>query len=130
MKIHHIGYTVKDIDTAMGDFVLLGYSAIGEKCLDDKRNIIIQFMRNGDYIIELVAPANDASPVTNILKKLGSTPYHVCYETDDIHASVAELKSAGFMVIAEPLEAPAIEIRKVAFLFKNAVGIIELVSTH
>lgn len=127
MKIHHTGYVVEDIDKALKEFIVLGYEVVSEKCFDEKRNIMIQFVKNGTYLIELVCPLNDNSPVKNILKKVGSTPYHFCYETANILDKTEELKKLGYLVIAEALEAPAINNKKVVFLFKNNVGIIELV---
>ncbi|MDQ8021453.1 MAG: VOC family protein [Moraxellaceae bacterium] len=129
MKVHHVGYAVADIDIALSDFLDLGFSPVGERCLDEHRHIHIQFMRNDDYVIELVAPANERSPVGNLLKKVGNTPYHFCYETPDLVASIDRLKGRGFIVLAEPAEAPAIEIRRVAFLFKTGTGIVELLET-
>lgn len=127
MNIHHIGYAVKDLDAAARDFGLLGFEAITQPCVDEARHVRIQFVRNGDHVIELVSPQTDQSPIGSLLKKLGSTPYHLCYETADLPGRIESLKREGFVVIAEPLEAPAIEIRKVAFLFKDTLGVIELV---
>jgi methylmalonyl-CoA/ethylmalonyl-CoA epimerase len=127
MQIHHVGYVVADIDAALNDFQLLGFRTQGERCADSRRNINIQFISNDSYTIELVAPMNEASPVGGILKKLGCTPYHLCYQTADLATQVATLKAQGFSVIAEPEEAPAINEQKVAFLFKKSIGIVELV---
>lgn len=127
MKIHHVGYLVANIDTAVNDFTGLGYELAGDVCVDQKRNIKIQFLKNGNYLIELVSPLNDSSPVHNMLKKNGSSPYHLCYQTKNLFAEITELKKQGYIVIAEALEAPAIASKKVAFLYKNSIGIIELV---
>ncbi|KQN97704.1 VOC family protein [Paenibacillus sp. Leaf72] len=127
MKVHHIGYVVEDLDKALQEFIALGYEVDGEKCHDDQRNILIQFIKNGSYLVELVCPLNDNSPVKNILKKVGSTPYHFCYETANLLEKTEQLKKLGYLVIAEALAAPAIGNKRVVFLFKNNMGIIELV---
>ncbi len=127
MKIHHVGYLVADIDIAMNDFIWLGYELKGEVCVDQKRNIKIQFLKNGNHLIELVSPLNDSSPVNNTLKKSGSSPYHICYETPILIEQITKLKKQGYIIIAEALEAPAIGNKKVVFLYKNSVGIVELV---
>ncbi len=127
MKIHHVGYLVADIDIAMNDFIWLGYELKGEVCVDQKRNIKIQFLKNGNHLIELVSPLNDSSPVNNTLRKTGSSPYHICYETPILIEQITKLKKQGYIIIAEALEAPAIGNKKVVFLYKNSVGIVELV---
>ena len=40
---------------------------------------------------------------------------------------MANLEKMGYVVINEPLEAPAIDNRKVAFMYHMNVGLIELV---
>jgi methylmalonyl-CoA/ethylmalonyl-CoA epimerase len=127
LKVHHVGYIVNDIDSSLGDFRALGFEPVGDRCIDEQRNIRIQFLKNAEYSIELVSPLNESSPVGGILKKVGATPYHLCYETAELDQKTAELKANGFVIIAEALEAPAINEKKVVFLFKKSIGIVEIV---
>lgn len=127
MKIHHIGYAVNDIDKAIEEFIKLGYTKKTDKTTDEKRNVIIAFVSNGGYSVELIAPLNDKSPIANILKKNGCTPYHICYETDDIESEIKNLKALGYVILQSALAARAIEDRDVAFLFKRETGLIEIV---
>ena len=127
MKIHHIGYAVKNIQDSLNEFKKLGYKTIENKIVDNQRNVIIQFVKNGDYLIELVAPLNKESPVTSLLKKQGSSPYHICYETDNLKKEISDLGNNGFVVISNLLKAPAINNKKVIFLYKKDIGLIELV---
>lgn len=127
MKIHHIGYLVKNIEKAIDVLLSLGYVCESEICFDQSRGIDIVFMVNGGYRIELVSPKTDTSVVADTLKKIGNSPYHICYYTHDIQASVLELKKQRFIMIDEPAAAPAIDGKKVVFLFNKQIGIIELV---
>jgi len=127
MKIHHIGYAVKNIEDSINEFKKLGYITIENKIVDNQRNVIIQFIKNGDYLIELVAPLNKESPVTNLLKKQGNSPYHICYKTDNLKKEIEDLDNNGFVVISNLLEAPAINNKRVIFLYKEDIGLIELV---
>ena len=95
--------------------------------IDKKRKVIIQFIKNGDYLIELVAPLGKESPVTNLLKKQGNSPYHICYETDNLEKDIKDLDDDGFVIISDLLKAPAIYNKKVIFLYKKEIGLIELV---
>jgi methylmalonyl-CoA/ethylmalonyl-CoA epimerase len=127
MKIHHIGYAVKEIASAALVFSKLGFEAEGSETADGSRKVVILFMRNGSTRIELVAPAGNDSPVTAHLKKSGPSPYHICYETHSIENEILLLRENGFILIEDCREAAAIEGRRVAFLYNAPVGIIELV---
>jgi methylmalonyl-CoA/ethylmalonyl-CoA epimerase len=127
MKIHHIGYAVNNIEDSLNEFKKLGYKCVENKIVDKKRKVIIQFIKNGDYLIELVAPLGKESPVTNLLKKQGNSPYHICYETDNLEKEIKDLDDDGFVIISDLLKAPAIYNKKVIFLYKKEIGLIELV---
>lgn len=73
MKIHHIGYAVKNIEKARKSFKKLGFSQKGEMTFDRERNVKILFMENEGYRIELVASADRErqSPVDHYLKRQG-----------------------------------------------------------
>lgn len=79
--------------------------------------------------LELLEPAGSQSPVTKILRNNGVTPYHVCYEADDLARAVADLKARRFLVVAKPVPAAAMGNLKVCFLYHKDVGLVELVET-
>jgi len=130
MKIHHIGYAVKDLEGSIKEFEKLGYSRVKNKVIDKKRKVIIQFMKNRRHLIELIAPLNKESPISNILKKQGNSPYHICYETDNIDYEINKLIDNEFAVITQLSEAPALDNKKVIFLYKRNVGLIELLGNE
>ena len=129
MKIHHIGYTVRDIKKASDTFSELGFRVSSEECFDEFRKVRILFMENGETTIELVAPASPDSPVTQLLKREGPTPYHICYETQDVDSVILDLKKKGFIQLQKNVEiAPAIPGGKVIFLTSLSTGLIELLT--
>ena len=75
--------------------------------------------------MELVAAAEGCS-LFGRLKKIGSTPYHICYECSNLEDTISSLKEKNFVLIREPQLAPAIENRRVAFMYSGTVGLIEL----
>jgi len=129
IRIHHTGYAVANLTDSAAEFLRLGYRKVGQQTVDSERNVVIQFMRNGDYLVELIAPLNDKAPVKGILRKVGPTPYHICYEADDLDSEVEKLSGDGYLVVERQAPAPAIRDRRVAFLFKKDLGLIELVET-
>jgi len=127
MDIHHIGYIVKSIEKSIPKFIELGFAPEGETVYDEYRDIDILFMNNGGYRIELVSPKSERSVVYDTLKKFGNSTYHICYYTDDIEAEADNLRNNGYMMLGDPLEAPAIDGKRVCFLYSRLVGLIEIV---
>lgn len=117
MKIDHIGYAVKDIDKAKEKFQELGFR-FEEIIVDQHRNIYIAFGINNGYKIELVAKFNNEkdSPVDNILKKNGPTPYHICYRSNDFDNDIKNLLSKNFKVIVTAEQAVAFNNKRVVFV--------------
>ena len=129
MRVHHVGYLVKSISEAKEVFRKLGYSIEQDTVYDQYRNIDICFLINNNERIEPVAPRNsESSPILKLLKKMGNTPYHICYECDDIDKMVKQMvEENGYMLIQEKQPAPAIQNQPVAFLYHVEIGMIELV---
>lgn len=127
MRVHHIGYLVKDVHKSIPSFEELGYSIIKDVVYDEARDVNICFMEQDGYCIELVAPCSEQSVVYEQLKRQGITPYHICYEVDNLDVAIEEYRSKKYVMIQAPAQAPAIEGRRVAFLFNRTVGMIELV---
>jgi methylmalonyl-CoA/ethylmalonyl-CoA epimerase len=129
LKIHHLGYAVQDLEASVDEFKRLGYDQRGDTTRDWERKVAIQFMTNGPYLIELIAPLSSDSPVNNILSKVGNSPYHICYEVDNIDAEISRLSGETYILIENTSEALAIGKRKVAFLYHADVGLIELINS-
>lgn len=128
MKIDHIGYAVKRIDRAITAFQKLGYEF--EPAIDDKdRNVKLAFGSKDGYRIELVAPLDKKleSPVDQYLSNAVGTPYHICYESDNLDAEIEELKAQGNKVVIEPRPAVAFGGRKVVFMMNIGFGLMEIV---
>ena len=105
MVVDHIGYAVKDIQRARIEFEYLGYS-FSELIQDYDRNLYIQFGDN----------------VTEILKKNGATPCHVCYKTENLQSEIKKLEERKFFIIKPPARAIALQGGA-----HRHVGLIELV---
>ncbi len=127
MKIHHVGFLAKNIEKTEKKFFELGYEVESPTAYDEIRKINIEFLVNGGYRVELIQPMSEESPMYPLLKRFKNSPYHFCYEVENLDAAVEELSGKGYTVIQEPEIAPCIEGKKVAFLNNISMGIIELV---
>ena len=127
LRFHHIGIACHDIEATKPFYVALGYVA-SETVEDPIQNIFICFLdKLGMPKLELLAPVDEQSPVNRTLAASGVTPYHVCYEVEDLDATIKELKGQRFIRVSKPVPACAINNRRVCFLYNKDVGLIELV---
>jgi len=128
MKLHHYGFATKSIEKSLREFERMGYHALSEKIIDPIQKVELLFINNeNNHPIELVAPMdNKESPISNILRKNSATLYHICYEVDNIEKSIAELKTKHFVIVANPTQAVAFNMRKICFLYNSHIGLIEL----
>lgn len=130
MKFHHIGYLVKNIDDSIAAFKVMGFTVAKEPMHDSIRQSLIAFMNheNNDACVELIQPENENSPVYGLLKKYKNTPYHLCFQTDEMNEDIKKLQQNGYMLFKECECAPCIDDGKgeVVFMMNPYVGMIEL----
>ena len=126
MKIHHVGYLTKNLNKSEFLFEKLGFIVEKEKAYDALRKIHIVFMLNGDYRIELIEPDGEESSVWGLLKRYKNTPYHFCYEVDDMNAAVKKIGGGGNIMLSEPMPASCLDGKLCCFMLHKDMGIIEL----
>ena len=128
MRIDHIGYAVKRIDRAITAFQKLGYEF--EPVINDTdRNVRLAFGVKNGYRIELVAPLDKKaeSPVDQYLSNAIGTPYHICYESENLDTDVEKLVEQGYKVVIAPRPAIALGNRRVVFMMNIGFGLMEIV---
>lgn len=128
VSVNHIGYAVKDIQVTAELYVQSGWtlSPIYEEKVQHAK--IAFLTKEGMPKIELVAPLEGESPVDNVLKKMSVTPYHICYDVEDIDQAVEDLYDEGFKPLFMPVESVAMDNHQICYLFHQHIGFIELVS--
>lgn len=127
MEFHHIGVATCNIKKSIEIFEKLGFIS-GEVIFDKNQKVNICFMRkDGHPDIELVEPSNEKSTVQNILEKVGTAPYHLCYHTNDIFQEILNLKKNKFLLVVNPVEATAFCNKKICFCYHKDFGLIELI---
>lgn len=128
MKIDHIGYAVKRIDRALGAFENLGFE-FEPVIADTDRNVKLAFGKKDGYRVELVCPLDNkkVSPIDQYLSSVVGTPYHICYQSDDLDKDVEQLERQGYKVVIEPKPAVAFGGKRVVFLINIGFGLMEIV---
>ena len=128
IKFHHIGIACFDINETKAFYEQMGYeaSAVTDDPIQDIRICFLK--KDGQPLLELLAPIDDNSPVNRILESQGVTPYHICYEVGDLDGAMTLLrKQHKFVMVSKAAPACAIGNRRVAFMYRKDVGLIELV---
>jgi methylmalonyl-CoA/ethylmalonyl-CoA epimerase len=100
-RINHIAIVVDDIDRALSFW----RDALGLK-LDHIEDIpeqesMVAFLPTGESEVELVQPTSEDSGVARYLQKRGPGMHHICFEVEDIQASLEQLKGKGVRLINE-----------------------------
>ena len=126
--LDHIGYAVNDINKTAKHYVDAGWdlSPIFDEVTQNAR--IAFLTKDGFPKIELVSPGlQGQDPVSSILKKSGVSPYHICYEVEDIYKSMESLYEEGFVPLFMPVRSVAMHERLICYLRSLDVGTIEIV---
>lgn len=126
-QLNHIGYVTDDIAKTAENFRMLGYE-VGNIVNDDTQHTRICFLtKPGSTNIELVEPYEDNRTMQKMLKR-GVTPYHTCYEVDDVQTAYDEMLDHDFTPLFKPVAAPAFDNRLICYFWKTDIGFIELVN--
>ena len=129
-RLHHVGFVVADIATAMPGFVRAFPGAVWDQRIigDSLQNVRVAFLslRAGDSQIELVEPAGENTPVSRFLRVAGGGLHHVCYEVDDLDAQLTAMHSRGAAIAKRPKPAAAFEGRRIAWVLTSERLLVEL----
>jgi methylmalonyl-CoA epimerase len=129
MRLHHIAYVCKDIESKFVSLNrLFGCRKIVGPVTDEVQKVRIIFLDTGGSVpLELLEPLTPDSPVMGHLKKGGGL-YHLCFEVDDLDKALEELQKDGMaMLVKAPAAAPAIDGKRVAFVVTSDKDLVELV---
>lgn len=129
-KLLHVGVAVPRIDPAAHMLKsLLGYRVVSGPFDDPIQRVSVNFMaQSGTDVaeIELIAPLTADSPVNATLKS-GGGAYHLCFETNNLEAALAHVKSQRCLIVSPPAPAVAFDGRRIAWFYTPTRQLIELV---
>ena len=124
--LHHIGYTVADIQVSARQFALWGYEA-SETLYDEKLTVELCYLHKpGCPTIELVHQHNGASLETQLLLGNGVIPYHLAYKADDFDATCQQLDALGYERLFDPVPVEVLDGRRICYFHHPDIGYIEM----
>ena len=133
LRLHHTGFIVASIDQALPGFLSsLDAVATTGKIHDPLQKVNVLFLRPvaGEYSqIELVEPAGEDSPVVRFLAR-GGGMNHLCYEVNDIDASLQAMKERKCVIVSKPKPAVAFDGRRVAWAMTRDRLLVELLEAQ
>lgn len=126
LRIHHVGFAVKDIDESLAKWILDGYEiaispvddfGIGVACalLVDKSGLSV----------ELVAPLPGTNSLDSRLRRGGGLD-HICYVTENILVQLELERGKGALLVMEPIISVLFG-KPVAFVLRKTGLLVELI---
>jgi methylmalonyl-CoA/ethylmalonyl-CoA epimerase len=127
-KVDHIGFAVRDIDSAIAFYSQTFGISEWERIPMPERHMEVAATRMGDMLLELIAPTSDEAAFAKYLNERGPGMHHIAYRVNDIVAALAEVRARGVQLIDETPR-PGLHDTLVAFLHpKSCQGVlVELV---
>ena len=120
-KVDHIAILVPDLEGAKRFWVdALGLKLERVESVPEE-SVDIAFLPVGDSEIELLQPTDPESGVAKYLAKKGAGMHHLCFEVDDIEATLDRLRAADVPLITETAKVSN-SGKKYAFVHPKGTG--------
>ena len=98
-RIDHIGVVVRDLKTATDAFEnLFGLKVAAQEVIEE-RGLIAALVPTSNVRFELMQPTNPESAVGRFIERRGEGIQHICFEVDDIRATIETLKGRDVQLI-------------------------------
>ncbi|MGC8534030.1 MAG: methylmalonyl-CoA epimerase [Rhizomicrobium sp.] len=95
-RLNHVAIATRDIASAAAVYRQTLGAKVSDPVSQPDHGVTTVFVDLPNTKIELLEPLGANSPVAKFLEKNPSGGvHHVCYEVDDIHAAVAQMKAKG-----------------------------------
>lgn len=121
MKLDHIGIAVPDLETGEKLWkTALGLEAAGVEEVPSEGVRTAFFEAGGGVHVELLEAMSEGSPIAKFLEKRGPGIHHLCFEVEDLDASLAEAEAQGYTRIKDP--GPGAHGKRVVFLHPKTTG--------
>jgi methylmalonyl-CoA/ethylmalonyl-CoA epimerase len=99
-RLNHIGIAVSSLDERTAVYRALGLEPESREVVESEK-VRIAFLPVEGSEIELLEPTSPDSPIAGFLQKRGEGLHHLCFEVDDIRATMATLKAEGYQLLSD-----------------------------
>jgi catechol 2,3-dioxygenase-like lactoylglutathione lyase family enzyme len=130
LTFHHFGLAVRRPEEARAFLSTLGYRMGDDSIFDPAQNVHLQLCTHETHpAVEIIWPGTPGGPIDKLAQRHASgIIYHLCYETDNLDAALAQFNGANLRVvcISPPTPAPLFKGRPVSFYNVVGIGLIEI----
>lgn len=120
-RIDHIAIVVPDLEAGTGFWAeALGLPVERIEAVPDE-GVDVAFLPVGESEVELLQPTDEESGVARFLEKRGPGLHHICFEVDDIAATLERLRAANVPLINEQPKTGS-SGKKFAFIHPKGTG--------
>ena len=121
MKVHHIGYVVKNIEKYKKNLII---DEVLREVYDEIQKAKLVLLKSENIFIELIEPQSKESFTYNFLQK-GGGYHHLCYETTKENAENL-IKTKKMIKVLNWVYAPLLE-SEVMFAYNKNKEVVEFV---
>jgi methylmalonyl-CoA/ethylmalonyl-CoA epimerase len=118
--LNHIGIAVRSLDERRRVYEALGLLLDGEETVPEQK-VRVAFLPVEGTRIELLEPSAPDSPIAGFLEKRGEGLHHLCFQVDDVVATMSRLRGQGFALLSAEPQAGAHGAR-VCFIHPKSTG--------
>jgi methylmalonyl-CoA/ethylmalonyl-CoA epimerase len=120
-RIDHIAIVVPDLEAGMGFWAeALGLPVERVEAVPDE-GVDVAFLPVGESEVELLRPTDMESGVARFMEKRGPGLHHICFEVEDITATLDRLRAAQVPLINEQAKTGS-GGKKFAFVHPKGTG--------
>ena len=126
-SLHHVGFVVPSIVEGLARWkTALSVVSVSELFKDEIQKAQVLFLRfaSGATTLELVEPLTSDSPVARFLEKGGGL-HHLCFEVDDLHKQIQQMKTHQALLLRTPQPAIAFGGRDIAWMMTRDKLLVE-----
>ena len=125
-RLHHVGFVVASIEKSVESFARsldLPWQETGFE--DPLQRVRVTFLGLPETPqFELVQPDGSDSPVQAFLARGGGL-HHLCYEVDELDAHLRDQRTAGGIIVRQPVPAVAFGGRRIAWFYTRGRLLVE-----
>lgn len=116
-RIAHVGIALPSLDNSATFYrEILGLTEVKVSDSDGAR---IEAFRAGESLVELLEPSAGDTPIGKFIARRGAGIHHLCFEVDDLDATLEKCRASGIRLIDEVARIGA-EGRRIAFLHPSS----------
>ncbi len=117
--LDHVAIAVRSLESALAVY----RDALGIECSGREQvageAVNVAFLPVGGTRIELLEPSDPGSTLARSIQARGEGLHHICFEVDDLHGALEELRARGCRVLDEREGAGG---TRVAFVHPKSTG--------